>query len=92
MPHPYTWTKLQNQGPVDITARCGHSMVQTAKGYFLFGGNDGRRNDKGTPAPNADCFQLELVKGGFRWKVVELEPAVVEPPARLTNNLPQRFS
>ena len=88
-----------NPNPVNILSDADFDLIIVvvvsmiiSQGYFVYGGNDGPRDDKGSPAPNADCFQFEMVQGGFRWKIVEFELTSMVPPARLTSNIFPRFS
>jgi hypothetical protein len=44
---------------------------------------DGRRNDQGNPAPNADLYILKLRSGyGYEWQMVDLDPSSNIPPPR----------
>ena len=37
---------------------------------------DGRRNDQGSPAPNADLYSLKLRPSyGYEWQMVDLDPS-----------------
>ena len=43
---------------------------------------DGRRNDQGSPAPNADLYTLKLKPSyGYEWQMVDLDPSSNVPAA-----------
>jgi hypothetical protein len=64
MTSAYSWVKITREGnSTGPSARSGHSLTATKVGVFCFGGTDGRRNDEGHPAPNADLYMLELREG-----------------------------
>jgi hypothetical protein len=85
MPQPYTWIQLENaeDGGPSVSARAGHSITSTNAGFVIFGGMDGRRNDQGSPAPNADLYSLKLRPSyGYEWQMVDLDPSSNVPPPR----------
>lgn len=76
MPHPYAWVKLKQNGDQErtVTPRAGHTLTPYKKGFMMFGGMDGRRNDQGNPAPNSDLFTLTLgAQQSYQWSAIELD-------------------